>query len=260
MASAPLELPIAWRPSMKSLDRATLFRLCSWADEGEIDRAGAKAAHLLREGVYDFQLVVLWLSYCFVHEGVKSLERIVAQATEQLLVDLELVAPADRAEEAKPHFDAAIGLGKDVDADKSIAISAGMETGDYAAAMTALGDPRFEIPEETRAALSSGYRALASRDIEVKRKAVAALVAVPADKQHQAVATMLGALGANREALQLASESPWLFWRRSMRGVLSDPGFPAVAERLGLTAYWKESKTRPDICATESAPAFCRSI
>ncbi len=101
MASAPLELPIAWRPSMKSLDRATLFRLCGWADEGEIDRAGAKAAHLLREGVYDFQLVVLWLSYCFVHEGVKSLERIVAQATEQLLVDLELMAPADRAEEAR---------------------------------------------------------------------------------------------------------------------------------------------------------------
>jgi hypothetical protein len=86
---------------MKSLDRATLFRVCSWADEGEIERAGEKAEHLLREGVYDFQLVVLWLAYRFAREGVVSLERIVLSATEQLLADLEAAAPADRVDEGR---------------------------------------------------------------------------------------------------------------------------------------------------------------
>jgi hypothetical protein len=71
---------------------------------------------------------------------------------------------------------------------------------------------------------------------------------------------MLGALGANHEALALASERPWLLWRRSMRGVLSDPGFPAVAKQLRLLAYWKGSRTRPDVCLANRAPPFCAMI
>ncbi len=101
MGTWAFELPIAAQPSMKSLDRATLFRLCSWADEGEIERAGEKAEHFLREGVYDFQLVVLWLGYRFAREGVASLDRIVSGATEQLVTDLDGAAPADRANEAR---------------------------------------------------------------------------------------------------------------------------------------------------------------
>jgi hypothetical protein len=45
-----------------------------------------------------------------------------------------------------------------------------------------------------------------------------------------------------------------------MRGVLSDPAFPAVANRLGLIRYWKSSHTRPDVCSTSGAPPFCRFI
>jgi hypothetical protein len=45
-----------------------------------------------------------------------------------------------------------------------------------------------------------------------------------------------------------------------MRGVLDDPGFPAVAQRLGLMNYWKSSHTKPDVCSAQSQPAFCRSI
>src|SRR3546814_3321776 len=62
---------------------------------------------------------------------------------------------------------------------------------------------------------------------------------------------MLAALGANREALEVARERPWLFWRRSMRGVLSEPDFPTVANQLGLMTYWKTTRIKPDIRSEE---------
>jgi TolB-like protein len=166
----------------------------------------------------------------------------------------------DRVEEARPHLDAAIDLTKDPNFDKLLAATNGAETGDYAAAMTALRNPQLKLPEASRSALLSGYQALTSSDPQAKAKAVGALVALPKDEQRDRVAVMLAALGANHEALQVAKQRPSLFWRRSMRGVLSDPDFAAVAQQLGLMTYWKTSHTRPDVCLTKSEPAFCRSI
>ncbi|HET7575104.1 MAG TPA: TIR domain-containing protein [Sphingomicrobium sp.] len=167
---------------------------------------------------------------------------------------------ADRVEEAIPHFDEAIRLSKDPTLDQWIAVTEGTETGDYAAALTPLRDPRYQMSEARRAARLSGYEALASGDPKAKSKAVQMLLALPKKEQGNWVATMLAALGANREALQAASQTPALFWHRSMRGVLNDPGFPAVAKQLGLMAYWKNSHTKPDVCLTQGAPPFCRSI
>jgi tetratricopeptide (TPR) repeat protein len=177
----------------------------------------------------------------------------------QLALAQALVA-AGRTEQAKPYVDAAFDLTTDPTLDKWTLSSQGTETGDYAGASAALRDPALHITEETRAALLSGYRALASRDPRAKINAVAALRALPKKQQNDRVATMLGALGANHEALLVASEKPWLFWRRSMRGVLSDPGFPAVANQLGLMRYWKASRTKPDICGDKAPPPFCRMI
>jgi tetratricopeptide (TPR) repeat protein len=172
----------------------------------------------------------------------------------------QALTAAGRTEQAKPYVDAAFDLTTDPTLDKWTLSSQGTETGDYAGASAALRDPALHITEETRAALLSGYRALASRDPRAKINAVAALRALPKKQQNDRVATMLGALGANHEALLVASEKPWLFWRRSMRGVLSDPGFPAVANQLGLMRYWKASRTKPDICGDKAPPPFCRMI
>ena len=68
----------------------------------------------------------------------------------------------DRFGEAKPHFDAAIDLSTDPNLDKDIALTQGIEAGDYATAMIALRNPRPETPTVTRTALMSGYGALAS--------------------------------------------------------------------------------------------------
>lgn len=96
-----IDLPLVAHPSMRSVDPATLFRVCSWADEGEIERAGEKAARLLQEGIYDFQLVTLWLAYRFARDGVVELVEILRAATDQLVQDLEGAAPADEATEAR---------------------------------------------------------------------------------------------------------------------------------------------------------------
>ena len=169
-------------------------------------------------------------------------------------------AAMDRLDQAKPYYEAAIDLSKDVNFDKVVAVSDGMETGDYPAAIAALRDPQFQFPGASRAALLSGYEALASGDPQAKGKAVQLLLALPKGEQSETVPIMLAALGATREALQAAAQKPWLLWRRSMRGVLNEPGFPAVAEQLRLMAYWRNSRTKPDICLGKNAPPFCRMI
>jgi tetratricopeptide (TPR) repeat protein len=172
----------------------------------------------------------------------------------------EALVAAGRAEEAKPHFAAALDLTTDPTMEKWVAYSDGMETGDYAAAIAGLRSPQIQMAEDSRAASLSAYQALASRDPQAKSKAVQALLALPDDKRNARVVALLAALGANHETLAMLGDRPWLLWNQSMRGVLSDPGFPAVAKRLGLLNYWKTSHTRPDVCRTNSAPPFCRSI
>jgi tetratricopeptide (TPR) repeat protein len=177
----------------------------------------------------------------------------------ELALAQALVA-AGKVEDAMPHFKAATDLSTDSNYGQWIAVSEGVNTGDYTAALTALRDQQLQMSDETRAALSTGYEALASADPPVKAKAIRLLLALPQDQRTDLVAMMLAALGANSEALKIASQSPYIFWTRSMRGVLSDPNFPAVANQLGLIDYWKQSHTRPDVCGAADRPPFCRMI
>jgi DNA-binding winged helix-turn-helix (wHTH) protein/tetratricopeptide (TPR) repeat protein len=177
----------------------------------------------------------------------------------QLALANALVA-AGRGEEAKPYFRAAIDLSKAPHFGLWVAVNQGIETGDYAAAMTALRSPQVQLSADSRAALLSGYETVASDDTQAKRLAIQKLLALPKHEQSNIVINLLAALGATREALQLSARKPWLFWRRTMRGVLNEPGFPAIADKLGLQTYWRTSRTKPDICQTKNEPLFCRMI
>ena len=172
----------------------------------------------------------------------------------------ETLVALGRIDEARDHFSTAVNLSRDPNFDKWIAVKNGTETGEYASALTGLRDPKFQMPEERRSALARGYQALISRDPSAKAQAIRALVDVPRDQQNDTVIALSALLGANHGALQMAIERPSLLWRRSMRGVLSDPGFPAVAAKLGLMKYWKATGTKPDICRANEPPPFCRMI
>jgi tetratricopeptide (TPR) repeat protein len=170
---------------------------------------------------------------------------------------------AGKPEQAKRYFDAAIDLAPNTAFAKSLAAYKALATGDS----NLVRDATLPISEDLRAAVLEGYRVRASRDSGAKAKAVEALVALTEEEQNAAVAKLLADLGANHEALRIASRlatqeypGPSIFWDRSMRGALADPGFPEVARQLGLLNYWTTTHTRPDVCGEEAPPPFCQVI
>jgi DNA-binding winged helix-turn-helix (wHTH) protein/tetratricopeptide (TPR) repeat protein len=171
---------------------------------------------------------------------------------------------AGKAEDAKPHFDAAIDLAPNAGFANWLTFEKAAQTGD----LDLLLDPKLPASAELRAALLNGHRAQASSDSGAKAQAVDALLALPEAEQSAVVARLLADLGADRLAFQIAARiattqehpGPSLFWHQSLRGALSDPGFPALATQLGLLKYWTTTRTKPDVCNEESAPPFCEMI
>ena len=109
-----------------------------------------------------------------------------------------------KREEAKQHFDAYIDLNADsVLAKDALAVREATETGDYAAGMTALANPKLPMSAEQKAALLAAFRAMDSGNAVAKTQAVKALSALPDDQKSQRVIRTLAALGASHEALRL---------------------------------------------------------
>jgi len=123
------------------------------------------------------------------------------------------------------------------------------------------------MPEPTRTALLSGFQAMESGDTAAKADAVKALLALPDGQKSNVVVRTLAVLGAPNEALALYVKGigarygwPSVLWYPSMRGVLSAPDFPNVAQRLGLIDYWRTTHVKPEVCATNNPPPFCQTI
>lgn len=173
-----------------------------------------------------------------------------------------------KREKAKQHFDAVIDLNPDrIFAKDVVGLIEATETGDYAAAMGALSNPQLQVPAAQKAALATAFEAIASGNAALKSRAADALLALPDEQQDDLVVRTLAALGKPRESLQLFVKGinsrydwPSLLWHPSMRAVLDEPAFPALAERLGLINYWRTTRTRPDVCATQGPPPFCPMI
>jgi tetratricopeptide (TPR) repeat protein len=168
---------------------------------------------------------------------------------------------------AKAAFDAAADLDSDVTARRQLAVQAAPFDRDFAGAATIVFDPKVPAPKVFRDAIGGGFAALASGSADAKMKAVGRLTAAPlmnADVQ----LNLLALLGAPKIALQKIDGSAnqgigyyrGMLWLPSMRSALRDPSFSAMAERLGLTHYWKTTHTRPDVCSANDPPPFCRMI
>lgn len=173
-----------------------------------------------------------------------------------------------KPDEAKSHFDSGIELSSKPGAKEDVDILNAAITGDYAAALKAVQSPKHDAPGQMKTALHAGFQAMVSGDPASKAQAVRMLTALPFDMKRRRVTTLLGALGANHEALQLVGEqmklgrteaASWLF-KPSMGGAIRDPAFPAFAQTHGLMTYWKATGTRPDICSAKDAPTFCQMI
>ncbi|MCL6740726.1 TIR domain-containing protein [Sphingomonas sp. RB56-2] len=173
-----------------------------------------------------------------------------------------------KTDQAKSHIESGIELSSEPGVKENIDTLAAAITGDYAAALTALQSPKLDLPGPMKAALRTGFQAMVSGNSANKAQAVQTLMALPPDMKRRRVTTLLGALGAKREALQLVGENlrlgrtdaaSWLFMP-SMGGAIRDPEFPAFATKYGLMTYWKTTHTKPDLCSARDAPSFCQLI
>ena len=196
------------------------------------------------------------------------------RATEMLALDANsqfnladaLIASGSR-DQAKPHIDAAIDLSDDPSFADTVALTEAPETGDNAGAIRALHNPKLQLSDAQRAAFLTAFQAVASHDANEKARAVRAITALPREQQNFIAAKLLALLGASQDALGtfangMGSRYDWasLLWYPSMRAVLNEPGFPRVAQRLGLMRYWKTTHTKPDVCSDKNPPAFCLMI
>jgi hypothetical protein len=71
----------------------------------------------------------------------------------------------------------------------------------------------------------------------------------------------LAKLGRIDDAFRLPAEESAenaLFWPQTAP-LRADPRFLGLVEKLGLPAYWKATRVRPDFCATEHAPV-CQAL
>lgn len=226
----------------------------------------AVAARRLDCGCEHHQYGEMLLSVGRVTEAVDQLRQANDMLALYVYTPLSLanaIVAAGKPEEARPYFDAAIQLAPNSGFAEQIAVFEASATGN----VKDLLDPKLPLPPQLRSALLNGHRAVASPNAGARAQAVQSLLALPEDQQNGAVAILLAELGADHEAFEIAARlatrqfpGPSLFWYRSMRGTLADPGFPAVATQLALMKYWKTTHTKPDVCNENAPPPFCRMI
>lgn len=129
-----------------------------------------------------------------------------------------------------------------------------------------------------RAAVREGMLALDSGDKSRIARAGSAIERAAVSTGDELVfAPVLALLGRSEAALAVIERSragghnysapgrhpgfarPLLF-DPSLRPLFDHPRFGDFLERAGFIAYWKGSRSRPDMCAARNAPAFCRLI
>lgn len=143
---------------------------------------------------------------------------------------------------------------------------------DAADADAMLQSPPSTTPKTMVDCLRDIRTALASKDPGA-RALGATRARVCGDAESISPMTVLASLAALNDldaAFALADKqtfnatSPWsevlevLFWPTS-RALRADPRFLPLVDKLGMIDYWRATKSRPDVCETETAP-FCAAL
>lgn len=133
----------------------------------------------------------------------------------------------------------------------------------YDDGLAVLANPNYTSSPAQRAALTEAFNALRSGKQANRLRAAQVLKALASDtRSNTATVTIaLAGIGEDGAAIESAGRNG-----SGMRGVLFTPGFvraryhptfAALAERLGMVRYWRETKRLPDFCKAADAPALC---
>ena len=133
-------------------------------------------------------------------------------------------------------------------------------------ALNSLANPATHFTSEERDAYAAALRAVGGGQ-GPRRAAAARLVQLagqPAARRALLV-TALAALGAEREAMAVASQlmgaagSPeqFVLFEPPLAQARRSAEFAALAQRIGLVRYWRESGKPPEFCSAANPPALC---
>ena len=119
---------------------------------------------------------------------------------------------------------------------------------------------------QSRDALIAAFKALADADptrIAAARPGIEKAAAAAPDVSFYAL--VLAALDDRPAALDVIERTvnpdrAQLYHPTILAALRHEPRYLRVLEREGLIQYWRETRTRPDLCAAPDPPAFCKTL
>ena len=182
-----------------------------------------------------------------------------------------VAAGQGRLAEAKRNFDLVTALSPSPVAASQVSISNAMWTRNYRGALKLIAQFPLDGPPALAKAIENGFRALESGDGAARKQAAAELNRQQGlcDCNGTFVLRMIAALGETKAAFgglaMRAEKAPFhtreaVGWDPIFSDVRHQPGFPALAEKLGLIGYWRAMKVKPDFCSQPDPPALCLTL
>ena len=143
-------------------------------------------------------------------------------------------------------------------------------TGRTEPALRSLSNSETHFTAAERVAYATALKAVESGGIGARQLATERLKALALEPGagRALLITALAALGAEREAIAVASNlfaagnSPeqYVLFEPAMARARHAEEFAALAGRIGLTRYWRESRRAPEFCRARDAPKLCTSL
>ena len=137
----------------------------------------------------------------------------------------------------------------------------------YDEALAMLEQPGLHLTTEQVGALKATFQALRSGDSRARAAASGTLRAMASDprRNNRIVVAALAALGESDAAVDAARRLIGarghvvadVLFDRNMAEASGSPSYAALVNRLGLTSYWRSSRSAPDICRQVSTSDFC---
>ena len=140
-------------------------------------------------------------------------------------------------------------------------------TGRHDEAIAMLAVPDLPLTSTQRTTLTAAFRALKSKDPDLRAKSVDDLERFAGDPRYndRLVVGTLAALGAREAALRATTNlvrtrglyDAEVLFEPNLAAARVEPAYAQLVRDLGLTAYWRATRTAPDICRDSAKPRFC---
>lgn len=172
-----------------------------------------------------------------------------------------------RNDEADRILSDTIKLWPDATSLQLLKMKSALWTGRHDDAIAMLAVPDLPLTSTQRTTLTAAFRALKSKDPGLRAKSVEDLERFAGDPRYndRLVVGALAALGAREAALRAATNlvrtrglyDAEVLFEPNLAAARVEPAYAQLVRDLGLTAYWRATRTAPDICRDSAKPRFC---